>query len=119
MLKSMHESCIPSSLFVSRLKQRDETHQAALQKEREELDRVKLELEQAKKDKVAAESALIEKSQQLAKAQEFSRLTETRLEELRVKPAQWLEALKCLSHEMAGKLFSFLKKKRIRGLGSV
>ena len=99
----MHESCIPSSLFVSRLKQRDETHQAALQKEREELDRVKLELEQAKKDKASAESALNERSQQLAEAQEFSRLTETRLEELRVKPAQWLEALKCLNFEMAGK----------------
>ena len=61
-LRSMHESCIPSSLLVSRLKHRDETHQAALQKEREELDRVKLELEQAKKEKAAAESALIEKS---------------------------------------------------------
>ena len=47
----MHESCIPSSLLVSRLKHRDEKHQAALEKEREELDRVKLELEQAKKDK--------------------------------------------------------------------
>ena len=55
------------------------------------------------KDKAAAESALSEKSQQLAEAQEFSRLTETRLEELRVKPTQWLEALKCLNFEMAGK----------------
>ena len=117
-LRSLHDSCIPSSLFVSRLKQRDETHQAALEKEREELDRVKLELEQAKKDKAAAESALNEKSQQLAEAQEFSRLTETRLEELRVKPTQWLKALKNLNFEMAGKPPCILLY-RIRGLGSV
>ena len=68
------------------MRQCEAAHQAALQKDRDELNRVKLELEQAKKDKAAAESALNEKSQQLAEAQEYSRLTETRLEELSVAP---------------------------------
>ena len=89
------------------MRQCEAAYRDALQKDRDELNQVKLELEQAKKDKAAAESALIEKSQQLAEAQEYSRLTETRLEELKVKPTQWLEALKCLNFEMAGKPFAY------------
>ena len=92
-MKSTHQSCVPSATLESRLKQRDDSHHVALQKEREELDRVKLELEQVKKEKSDAESALKEKARHLNEAQDRAQLAETRLDELRVKPAQWLAEL--------------------------
>ena len=105
-MKSTHQSCVPSATLESRLKQRDDSHHVALQKEREELDRVKLELEQVKKEKSDAESALKEKARHLTEAQDRAQLAETRLDELRVKPAQWLAELQFINREMSGKLFA-------------
>lgn len=101
-MKRLHESCMPSSTFVARLKHRDELHEAALQRRQDELDRVKRELEQAKEEKAAAESALQEKTRLLTEMEDRAQLAETRLEELRVKPAQWLVELRFLNQEMSG-----------------
>ena len=105
-MKSTHQSCVPSATLESRLKQCEDSHQVALQKEREELNRVKLELEQIKKEKADAESALKEKSQNLTEAEDRAKLAESRLEELRVKPAQWLAELQSINLEMSGKFFA-------------
>ena len=101
-MKSTHQSCVPSATLESRLKQCEDSHQVALQKEREELNRVKLELEQVKKEKADAESALTEKTQSLTEAEDRAKLAESRLEELRVKPAEWLAELKLINQEMSG-----------------
>ena len=103
-MKSTHQSCVPSATLESRLKQRDDSHHVALQKEREELNRVKLE--QTKKEKSDAESALKERARHLTEAQDRAQLAETRLDELRVKPAQWLAELQFINREMSGKLFA-------------
>ena len=105
-MKSTHQSCVPSATLESRLKQCEDSHQVALQKEREELNRVKLELEQIKKEKSDTESALKEKARLLTEAQDHAQLAETRLDELRVKPAQWLAELQSINMEMSGKLFA-------------
>ena len=55
--KAAHQNCVPSSTLDSRLKEREDAHQAALQKERDELSRVKLELEKVRNEKTAAETA--------------------------------------------------------------
>ena len=59
-LKATHSSCVPTSTLEGQIKEREDTHQAALQKERDELSRVKVELEQLRKEKADAESALAE-----------------------------------------------------------
>ena len=101
-MKSAHQHCVPSSTLENRLKQCEDLHQVALQKEREELNRVKLELEQVKKEKADVESALTEKTQSLTEAEDRAKLAESRLEELRVKPAEWLAELKLINQEMSG-----------------
>ena len=101
-MKSAHQHCVPSSTLETRLKQCEDSHQVALKKEQDELNRVKLELEQVKKEKADAESALTEKTQSLTEAEDRAKLAESRLEELRVKPAEWLAELKLINQEMSG-----------------
>ena len=112
--KAAHQSCVPSSTLDSRLKEREDAHQAALQKERDDLSRVKLELEKMRSEKVAAETALAEERK--LRAVETQKLKETldeteqradsveqQLDELKLKPAQWLSELQWVNDQMASK----------------
>ena len=55
------------------------------------------------KEKNDAESALKEKASALADTERHLQLAETRLEELRVKPAEWQRELRQINQQMAGK----------------
>ena len=114
--KAAHQNCVPSSTLDSRLKEREDAHQVALQKERDELSRVKLELEKVRNKKSAAETALAEERK--FRAAETLKLKETltetdqraisveqQLDELKAKPAQWLSELQFINAEMASKFF--------------
>ena len=102
-LKVTHASCVTSESLETRLKERDDAHQIALQHERDETARVKQALARVTKEKNDAESALKEKTLALADTEKHLRLAETRLEELRVKPTEWQRELRQINQEMAGK----------------
>ena len=72
----------------TRLKEREEAHQTALQFERDAMNRAKQALARVTKEKNEAESALKEKASALADNEKHLQLTETRLGELRAKPAE-------------------------------
>ena len=114
--KAAHQDCVPSSTLDSRLKEREDAHQIALQKERDELSRVKLELEKMRKEKTAAETALAEErklraaetlklKETLTKTEERATSVEQRFEELKAKPAQWLTELQWINNEMVVSFF--------------
>ena len=99
----MHASCVTSESLETRLKERDDAHQTALQHERDETNRVKQALARVTKEKTDAESALKEKTLTLADTEKHLQLAETRLEELRVKPAEWQRELCEINQDLAGK----------------
>ena len=85
------------------MKEREEAHQIALQFERDGTNRAKQALARVTKEKNDAESALKEKASALADNEKHLQLAETRLGELRVKPAEWQRELRQINQEMAGK----------------
>ena len=110
--KAAHQSCVPSSTLDSRLKEREDAHQAALQKERDDLSRVKLELENARKEKAAAETALAEErnlravetqklKETLDETEQRATSVEQQLDELKAKPAQWLSELQWVNDQLS------------------
>ena len=106
--KVAHQNCIPVSTLDTRVKEREDAHQVALQRERDELSRVKLELEQLRKEKTAAEIALSEEKRLRVITEERANSVEQRLEELKAKPEQWRKVLEWLDSEMSSKPLLFL-----------
>ena len=102
-LQVTHASCVTSESVETRLKEQAEAHQTALQFERDATSRAKQALARVTKEKNDAESALKEKSAALADTERHLQLAETRLNELRVKPAEWQRELRQINQEMAGK----------------
>ena len=91
----------------------------ALQFAQDATSRAKQALARVTKEKNDAESALKEKVSALTDNEKHLQLAEIRLEELRVKPAEWQRELHQINHEMAGKCFrclrlSFISSREIR-----
>ena len=92
-----------SESVETRLKEREDAHQTALQAERDATTRAKQVVARVTKEKKYAESALKEKATALADTEKHLELAETRLEGLRVKPAEWQRELREINHQMNGK----------------
>ena len=92
-----------SESVETRLKEREDAHQTALQAERDATTRAKQVVAQVTKEKKDAESALKEKASALADTEKHLELVETRLGELRVKPAEWQRELREINQQMNGK----------------
>ena len=109
--KAAHSSCVPTSTLEGQIKEREDTHQAVLQKERDELSRVKAELEQLRKEKADAENVLAEETRIRVETDQRATSVEQRFEELKAKPEEWRELLAQLDSDMSSKcllLISFI-----------
>ena len=102
-LQVTHASCVTSESVEARLKEQAEAHQAALQVERDVAARAKQVTARVTKEKNDAESALKEKATTLADTEKHLQLAETRLGELKVKPAEWQRELREINQQLNGK----------------
>ena len=102
-LQVTHASCVTSESVEARLKEQAEAHQTALQVERDVAARAKQVTARVTKEKNDAESALKEKASALADTERHLQLAETRLEELKVKPAEWQRELREINQQLNGK----------------
>ena len=102
-LKVTHASCVTSESLETRLKEREDAQQTALQYERDVTSRVKQALARVTQEKNDAESALKEKTLALADTDKHLQLAETRLAELMEKPAEWQRELREINQDLAGK----------------
>ena len=102
-LQVTHATCVTSESVEARLKDQAEAHQTALQSEWDVATRAKQAVARLTKEKKDAESALKEKATTLAETERHLQLAEARLEELKVKPAEWQRELREINQQLNGK----------------